>query len=139
MNASDLSRAANRIPRSSHDILRILLAQAAAGVVVALIVGVVAGLAALVSALIGAVAYLLPNAVFAVRLLLGLASTGQANVLTFFLGEFVKLALAVAVLMLAGWFGRSWLVWSALLLGLCGVLMGYALLPLVSRLLRARS
>jgi len=109
------------------------------GMAAALVAGVVAGFSGLASALIGAVAYLLPNAVFALRLLLGLASRGQASVLTFFVGEFAKLALAVAVLMLAGWLAGSWLVWPALLLGLCGVLMGYVLLPLVSRLLRAGS
>jgi len=106
---------------------------------VALVSGAVAGLAGLASALIGAAAYLLPNAMFAMRLLLGLASAGQASVLTFFIGELAKLALVVVVLMSAGWLAGSWLVWPALLLGLCGVLMGYVLLPLVSRLLRAGS
>jgi len=138
MNPVDVSCKAYRFPRSGRDILRILLAQAAMGGVAALVAGMVAGFAGLGSALIGVVAYLLPNAVFAVRLLLGLASTGQASVLTFFVGEFAKLALAVAVLMLAGWLAGSWLVWPALLSGLCAVLMGYALLPLVSRLVRAR-
>jgi len=107
------------------------------GAVVALVSGAVAGLAGLVSALIGALAYLLPNAIFAVRLLLGLASAGQASVLTFFIGELAKLALVVVVLMSAGWLAGSWLVWPALLLGLGAVVMGYALLPLVSRRQRA--
>jgi len=139
MNPGGLSPSSHQLPRAGGDILRILLAQTAMGVVAALVAGAVAGFAGLASALIGAVAYFLPNAVFAVRLLLGLAGRGQTSVLTFFVGEFAKLALAVAVLMLAGWLAGSWLVWPALLLGLCSVLMGYALLPLVSRLLRART
>jgi len=109
------------------------------GVAVVLVAGVVAGLAGLASALIGALAYLVPNAIFAIRLLLGLGNAGQANVLTFFVGEFAKLALVVAVLMSAGWLAGAWLVWPALLLGLIGVVMGYALLPLISRVLRTRS
>jgi len=125
--------------RVTHDVLRILAAQAAMGLFAALVCGAVAGIAGLASAAIGAAAYLLPNAVFAMRLLLGLAGTGQASALTFFVGQLVKTGLTVTGLMLAAWLARDWLVWPALLFGLCCTLMGYALLPLFSRLLRKPS
>jgi len=119
--------------RPGGDVVRILLAQALAGMLGAVLAGVFFGLAAFASALVGAAAYGLPNAVFALRLLLGLAATGQASVVTFFVGQFIKVGLTVTVLMLAAWLGKSWLVWPALLWGLCCVLMGYLLLPLASR------
>jgi len=103
------------------------------GVIAVLVSGVFAGFAGSVSAFIGAVAYCLPNAIFALRLLLGLASC-RANALTFFAGQFVKVALVVAALMLAGWLADAWLVWPALVFGLCSVLMGYVLLPCLARM-----
>jgi len=125
--------------RVTHDVLRILVAQAAMGLFAAIVCGVAAGIAGLASAGIGAAAYLLPNAVFAMRLLLGRAGSGQANALTFFVGQLVKVGLTVTGLMLAAWLARDWLVWPALLFGLCCTLMGYALLPLFARLLRQSS
>jgi len=131
---------------STIDVLRILLAQALMGFIAALVCGVFAGFSGAASALIGALAYLLPNAVFALRLLSGRkgaasaapAPAGLASTLTamaFFVGQFAKLASAITVLILAGWLA-PWLIWPAVLSGLACVLMGYALLPFLSWLLR---
>jgi len=107
------------------------------GLVAALACGAFAGLAGLVSALMGAAAYLLPNALFALRLLLRQAGAGQGSAMTFFVGQFSKLALVVVALMLAGWLAQRWLLWPAVLAGLIGVLTGYVLLPLLAWLRRA--
>lgn len=131
MNPASVS---GRAASASGGILRALMAQAVMGLFAVLVSGWLAGSAGAVSALIGAAAYFVPNAVFALHLLVGLAGSGKASPLTFFVGEFVKLGLAVVVLGLAGWFGSSWLVWPAMLFGLLCVLKGYALLLLVRRL-----
>lgn len=94
----------------------------------------VAGATAGASAFIGAAAYFVPNALFALRLLLGVLGSAQANPFTFFLGEAFKLGSAVAVLGIAAWAAGSWLVWPAVLFGLVCVLKGYVLLLLFRRL-----
>lgn len=96
---------------------------------------VVAGSAAGVSALIGAGAYFVPNALFALRLLAGLIGSGKASPFAFFIGEAAKLGAAVLLLGLAGYYGRAWIVWPALLFGLLFVLKGY-MLPLAFHRLR---
>jgi ATP synthase protein I len=114
--------------RASNGILRTLVAQAVMAGVAILVSGLVAGSAAAVSALIGAAAYFVPNALFALRLLMGLFSPAKSNPFTFFVGEAFKLGSAVMVLVAAAWFGGDWLVWPALLFGLLCVLKGYVLL-----------
>ncbi len=114
--------------RASNGILRTLVAQAVMAGIAILISGLVSGSAAAVSALIGAAAYFVPNALFALRLLMGLFSSAQSSPITFFVGEAFKLGSAVMVLVAAAWFGRDWLVWPALLFGLLCVLKGYVLL-----------
>jgi len=117
------------------DVVRMVCAQTAVGVLGSALAGMFAGWNALLSALTGAVAYILPNAVFALRLLLGLA-TGRASAMTFFAGQLIKVALSVAALVLAAWLGAAWLVWPALLWGLCCALMGYMFLPALAILQR---
>jgi ATP synthase protein I len=114
--------------RASNGILRTLVAQAVMGAAAVLISWWVAGGAAAVSALVGACAYFVPNAFFALRLLLGLLGPVKSNPFTFFIGEALKLGSAVAVLVLVAWLGRDWVVWPALLFGLLFVLKGYVLL-----------
>lgn len=120
--------------RASSGLVRVIVAQAVIGAVVVLMSGLVAGSAAAVSALIGAAAYLVPNTLFAMRLLFGYFGPVQSSPLTFFAGEAFKLGTAVIVLALAAWYGRDWLVWPALLLGLVGVLKGYVLLLLFRKM-----
>ena len=120
--------------RATSGILRTLVAQAIMACVAVLVSGLVSGGAAAVSALIGALAYFLPNALFALRLLLGLLGPVKSNPFTFFIGEALKLGSAVAVLVLVAWLGREWVVWPALLFGLLCVLKGYVLLLVFRKL-----
>ncbi len=120
--------------RASHGLVRVIVAQAVVAFVVVLLCGLVSGSAAAISALIGAAAYFVPNALFAMRLLFGFLGPVKSSPFTFFVGEAFKLGTAVVVLALAAWYGREWLVWPALLLGLVGVLKGYVLLLLFRKL-----
>ncbi|AEC20981.1 putative inner membrane protein [Pusillimonas sp. T7-7] len=120
--------------RASSGIMRTLAAQAVMLGLAVLVSWLVAGGAAAVSAFIGAAAYFVPNALFALRLLLGLFGPLKASPLTFFVGEAFKLGSAVLVLGLAAWFASSWLVWPAVLFGLLCVLKGYVLLLLFRKL-----
>lgn len=120
--------------KSGQGILRVLGAQS---VMLAFAVGVsgaVGGWGAAVSALVGGMAYFLPNALFALRLFVGLWGSRQSSPFTFFIGEAFKLASAVVVLGLVAWFGKQWVVWPALLFGLLCVLKGYVLLLMFRRL-----
>ena len=94
----------------------------------------VAGHAAAASALVGAAAYFVPNALFALRLLLGIFGAAKTSPLTFFIGEAFKLSVAVAVLATAALMGKGWLVWPAMLFGLLCVLKGYVLLLVFRKL-----
>ena len=114
--------------RAGSGIVRTLVAQAAMAAVAVLVSWLVAGGMAAVSALVGAAAYFVPNALFALRLLLGIFGPVKSNPFTFFLGEALKLGSAVAVLVLVAWLGRDWVVWPSLLFGLLCVLKGYVLL-----------
>ena len=120
--------------RSGNGIVRALVAQAAMLVISVVVSGVVAGFHAGVSAFVGGMAYFLPNALFALRLLLGLFGQVQASPVMFFLGEAFKLGSAVIILGLVAWYGKGWLVWPALLFGLLSVLKGYVLLLMFRRM-----
>lgn len=118
---------------SGRGVLRILAAQAVMGALAVVVSWFVAGFAAGASALIGAAAYFVPNALFAVRVLVRLYGPKNTNPLAFFLGEAFKLGSTVLLLLLAAYLGRGWLVWPALLFGLLCVLKGYVLLFIVRR------
>ena len=120
--------------RSSLGIVRILCAQALLALVVIMLSWWVGGRYAAASALIGAGAYFIPNAIFALRLLLGLIGGANASATAFFWGEAFKLGTAIAILGLAAWQFHSWLVWPALLVGLIGVLKGYVVLLALGKL-----
>ena len=120
--------------RASSGIMRTLAAQAVMLGFAVLVSWLVAGAAAAGSALIGAAAYFVPNALFALRLLLGLFGPLKASPFTFFVGEAFMLGSAVLVLGLAAWLANGWLVWSAVLFGLLCVLKGYVLLLLFRKL-----
>ncbi|MGG4605704.1 ATP synthase subunit I [Paenalcaligenes sp. Me131] len=120
--------------RSGAGIVRVLMAQAVMAIVVILISWMVAGGNAALSALLGAAAYLIPNALFAMRLLLNLFSGKAATVQAFFVGELFKLGSALGILALVVWSDTGWLVWPALLFGLLGVLKGYVLLLVAGKL-----
>ena len=92
--------------------------QMAVSIAVALVALVVAGASAGVSALIGAAVYAIPNALFAFRLIVSVNKPGGANPVTFFLGEFFKIAFAGLLIVAAASVGHEVLVWPAFLAGL---------------------
>ena len=92
--------------------------QMAVSIAVALVALVVAGAGAGVSALIGAAVYAIPNALFAFRLIVSVNKPGGANPVTFFLGEFFKIAFAGLLIVAAASVGHEVLVWPAFLAGL---------------------
>lgn len=120
--------------RACREILLVLAAQAAMGLAAATIAGMFAGAAAGLSALLGAVAYLVPNALFALRLLVGVARSARSNPFAFLIGELIKLFATALLLGLLSWLARDWLVWPAVLLGLILTLKGYLLLLLLRKL-----
>lgn len=72
-----------------------------------------------ISALLGGVSYLVPNLLFVVRLKIS-AAAGRASAMTFFAGEFFKVAATVGILIVAQkFFDVHWLY---LLIGLFAAL-----------------
>src|SRR5690625_568557 len=120
--------------RSAQGIVLVLAAQGGIGVLAALISWAVGGKLSGLSAAIGGGAYFLPNALLALRLLVGLYSGAPASVAVFFVGGAFKLGSALALLAIAVWQFGDWLVWPALLFGLVAVLKGYVLLLASGRL-----
>lgn len=120
--------------KARKGLLRALVAQAIMALVAVAICWLVAGVYAGASALLGAAAYLVPNALFALRLLVGLVMGRPANPAGFLLGELIKLGAAVALLVLGVYLAQAWLVWPALIFGLVMVLKGYVLLLMFSKL-----
>lgn len=113
---------------------RAVVAQCVMAVLATGVAWVVAGTAAGLSALVGAGAYLVPNTLFALRLLLDTHRPGRANPFTFFLGEAFKLVATVLLLWLAVHLGGGRIVWPAMLIGLICTLKGYVLLLMSGKL-----
>ena len=99
-----------------------LIATAVAGVIAALL----GGWPAMFSAVLGGLCAVVPNALFAVRLF-SAAKRGVANPMTFMVGEFVKIALTVALLGATAWLYRD-LNWLALICGFIVALKSYIIL-----------
>lgn len=106
---------------------RILLLQFAAALVVALVAGFVSGLSAGISALLGGLSCAIPNAFFALRLLSSARKTGGGSPMNFFVGEFIKIALTIALLGAVVMFYPD-LNWLAFIAGFIVVLKSYLIL-----------
>jgi ATP synthase protein I len=120
--------------KTSRGLARAVVAQCVMAVLATVIAWGVAGTAAGLSALAGAGAYLVPNSLFALRLLLDTHRPGRTNPFTFFLGEAFKLIATVLLLWLAVRLGGDRIVWSAMLIGLICTLKGYVLLLMSGKL-----
>ena len=120
--------------RSRVGLFWALAAQAFTGMLVVLAAWGIAGKDAGASALIGAAAYFVPNALFAMRLLLGYFGAGQSGPFAFLAGEFLKLLVVAGIVVLVAWQWGGWLHWPAFLLGLLGVMKGYVVLLVLRRL-----
>jgi len=119
--------------RALHDLRRAIVVQGASALFAGLVCWLGFGRLAGVSALLGAGAYYLPNALFALRLMLGMLAARPLTPLVFLLVEMLKLGLAVALLAGIAWAWQEWLVWPALLFGLVCVLKGYVVALLLGK------
>lgn len=96
---------------------RAILLQLLATAIAASIAGVYAGTHGLVSAVLGGAVCILPNFLFAVHLSMAAKRSGAPSSAGFFLGEFVKLAAIIGLLLLvAGEYTD--LHWPSMLIGL---------------------
>ena len=107
--------------------LRLLLIQLATTLVAAVIAGLISGQHALISALLGGLCCVVPNGFFALRLVIGARKPGMLNPMTFFFGEFTKLAMTVALLGAVVWLYRD-LNWLALIAAFIVALKSYIIL-----------
>jgi ATP synthase protein I len=107
--------------------LRIVLLQFAATATVGVIAGLLGGVHALVSALLGGLCCVVPNGLFALRLFISAQKPGAVNPMTFFIGEFIKIALTLALLGAVVWLYRD-LNWLALLAAFIVALKSYIIL-----------
>jgi ATP synthase protein I len=107
--------------------LSIILLQIAATLVTATIAGLLGGMPALLSALLGGLCCVIPNALFALRLFASARKPGGANPMTFFIGEFIKIFLTIALLGAVAWLYRD-LNWLALIAAFIVALKSYIIL-----------
>lgn len=77
-----------------------VLIQTGASFIVAVIAGVLAGVPGAISAVLGGAACTLPNFLFALRLKVAASRPGASYVLNFFLGEVVKVAATIGLLVI---------------------------------------
>ena len=107
--------------------LRLVSLQLIVTVVAGLVAGLLGGWAAMISATFGGLCCVVPNAIMAARLFLSAQGPGGANPISFFIWEFIKIALTVALLGAAAWLYRD-LNWFALLGGFIVALKSYIIL-----------
>ena len=100
--------------------IKAVFLQATLLLVAAAVAGIFFGMGSALSLLVGGMAYLLPNLLFVVRLSAA-AAAGRANAASFFVGELIKVAATVAILVGAQSIIPD-LQWIALLIGLFVVL-----------------
>jgi ATP synthase protein I len=107
--------------------LRVILLQLAATIVTSLAAGLLGGRPALFSALLGGLCCVVPNSLFALRLFANARKASGASPMTFFIGEFIKIALTVALLGAIAWLYHG-LNWLALIAGFIVALKSYIIL-----------
>lgn len=103
---------------------RLVLLQAIATALVALIAWPLGGTAAAISALLGGLACVVPNGLFALRLTVAAQRPQGTAAATFFVGEFVKVGSTVALLALVVWAYKD-LVWLAMIAAVIVTLKSY--------------
>ncbi len=107
--------------------LRLVSLQMLLTVVVGLIAALLGGKVALVSAIIGGLCCVVPNGIVAVRLYAGTQKPGGANPMSFFIWEFAKIAMTVALMFAAVKLYHD-LNWLAFLVGFIVALKSYIIL-----------
>jgi len=106
---------------------RIILLQLVAALVAGLLAGIFGNISYGLSALFGGLSCAIPNALFALRLSMSARRPGGANPMSFFIGEFFKVTLTVA-LMAAVVFWYPDVNWPAFLIAFIVVLKSYFIL-----------
>ena len=114
--------------RARRELVFTVVAQSLVGLSVALIFLVFGGVSAALSSLAGSAAYLLPNAVFALRLWLATYRPGGASPEVFLIGELLKIGAAAGLLWLIAHLGGDRVNWLAVLVSLIATLKGYFVL-----------
>lgn len=107
--------------------LRLVSLQLIATALVGLVAGLLGGWSAMFSAVLGGICCVVPNGIMAVRLFASAQKTGGANPATFFIWEFIKIALTVALLWLTASLYPD-MNWLALLAGFVVALKSYIFL-----------
>jgi len=107
--------------------LRIVSLQLIATSVVGFLAALLGGWPAMFSAVLGGLCCVVPNALFALRLFANGRGPGAANPMTFFIGEFIKIALTVGLLGAIAMLYHD-LNWLALLCGFIVALKSYIIL-----------
>jgi len=107
--------------------LRLVSLQLSATMLAGLVAWLLGGRAAMLSAVLGGLCCVVPNGIMAFRLFASSKKVGGANPVTFFIWEFVKIALTLALLVLTArlYHGLNWL---ALLGGFIVALKSYIIL-----------
>ena len=106
--------------------LRIVSLQLIATVIAGLVAALLGGWPAMFSAMLGGFCAVVPNGLFALRLFAS-AKRGAANPRSFMIGEFIKIALTLALLGAIAWLYRD-LNWLALICGFIVALKSYIIL-----------
>ena len=107
--------------------LRVVVLQLAATFAAACVAGLLAGIPGFISALLGGLCCVVPNALFALRVFASTQRANGANPMSFFIGEFIKIALTVALLGATAWLYRD-LNWLAMIAAFIVALKSYIIL-----------
>jgi ATP synthase protein I len=107
--------------------LRLVSLQLITTAVAGLIAALLGGWAAMLSAVLGGICCVVPNGIMALRLYASAQKAGGANPATFFIWEFIKIALTLALLAATAWLYRD-LNPLALLAGFIVALKSYIFL-----------
>jgi ATP synthase protein I len=108
--------------------LRLVLMQLATTAIAGMIAGLIGGVHALFSALLGGLCCVVPNGLFALRLFMD-ERKSQVSPMSFFIGEFIKIGMTIAMFGAIVWLYRD-LNWLALLAAFILVLKSYIILLL---------
>lgn len=114
--------------RARRDLVKAVGTQAAVSLIVGLICWAVAGLSSAAWSFAGSGAYLLPNAVFALRLLFATYRPAGASPLVFFVGELLKVGTSIGLLWAIAHFGGDQVQWLAVVVGLIATVKGYVVM-----------
>ena len=107
--------------------LRLVSLQLMTTVIAGIIAYFFGGWPAMFSALLGGLCCVVPNSLFALRLFANAKKAGSADPMSFFIGEFIKIALTVALLGATVWLYHD-LNWLALIIGFIVALKSYIIL-----------